>query len=45
MNILYCGDEGIARGVLVSVLSLLENGKKKYAYEIVDLAREISEEK
>ena len=24
---------------------LLENGKKKYAYEIVELAREISEEK
>ena len=24
---------------------ILENGKKKYAYEIVELAREISEEK
>jgi ribosomal protein S7 len=24
---------------------LLENGKKKYAYEIVELAREISEKK
>ena len=25
--------------------SILENGKKKYAYEIVELAREISEDK
>ena len=25
MNILYCGDKGIARGVLVSILSLLKN--------------------
>lgn len=25
MNILYCGDEGIKRGVLVSILSLLKN--------------------
>lgn len=30
MNILYCGDEGISRGVLVSILSLLRNGRKKY---------------
>lgn len=29
MNILYCGDAGIARGVLVSILSILENGNKK----------------
>ena len=28
MNILYCGDEGISRGVLVSILSFLMNGKK-----------------
>ena len=28
MNILYCGDDGIKRGVLVSILSLLINGKK-----------------
>lgn len=28
MNILYCGDKGIARGVLVSILSLLMNGGK-----------------
>ena len=25
MNILYCGDMGIARGVLVSILSLVKN--------------------
>lgn len=25
MNILYCGDKGIARGVLVSILSLIKN--------------------
>ena len=30
MNILYCGDAGISRGVLVSILSLLMNGRKKY---------------
>lgn len=30
MNILYCGDAGIARGVLVSILSLVRNGRKKY---------------
>ena len=28
MNILYCGDRGIARGVLVSILSFLMNGAK-----------------
>lgn len=28
MNILYCGDRGIARGVLVSILSLMMNGAK-----------------
>ena len=28
MNILYCGDDGIKKGVLVSILSLLKNGKK-----------------
>ncbi len=27
MNILYCGDEGISRGVLVSILSLMMNGR------------------
>lgn len=30
MNILYCGDAGISRGVLVSILSLLRNGRKKF---------------
>ena len=30
MNILYCGDAGIRRGVLVSILSLLRNGRKKF---------------
>lgn len=29
MNILYCGDQGISRGVLVSILSLLKNNKKE----------------
>jgi len=27
MNILYCGDKGIARGVLVSILSILKHNK------------------
>lgn len=30
MNILYCGDKGISRGVLVSILSLIRNGRKTY---------------
>ncbi len=30
MNILYCGDAGIARGVLVSILSLIRNGRKQF---------------
>ena len=34
MNILYCGDKGIARGVLVSILSLLMRGGKKSIYNI-----------
>ncbi len=28
MNILYCGDKGIARGVLVSILSLVKNNSE-----------------
>ena len=28
MNILYCGDKGIARGVLVSILSLIKNNTR-----------------
>ena len=34
MNILYCGDEGIERGVLVSVLSLVMRGNKDSVYNI-----------
>lgn len=30
MNILYCGDAGISRGVLVSILSLLMNGRRGF---------------
>ena len=37
MNIVYCGDEGIARGVLVSILSLLMNGRKKYDARIGEM--------
>ncbi len=34
MNILYCGDQGIARGLLVSILSLLMRGPKINVYHI-----------
>ena len=34
MNILYCGDKGVERGALVSVLSLLMRGDKKNIYNI-----------
>lgn len=34
MNILYCGDDGIKRGVLVSILSLLMRGAKSNVYNI-----------
>ena len=34
MNILYCGDKGTQRGVLVSVLSLLKRGSKENIYNI-----------
>lgn len=34
MNILYCGDQGIARGLLVSILSLLMRGPKTNTYHI-----------
>ena len=34
MNILYCGDEGISRGVLVSILSLLMRTPKDNIYNI-----------
>ena len=34
MNILYCGDKGIERGALVSILSLLMRGSKNNIYNI-----------
>lgn len=34
MNILYCGDKGIQRGVLVSILSLLMRGGRDSIYNI-----------
>ena len=34
MNILYCGDKGIERGALVSILSLLMRGSKDNIYNI-----------
>ena len=34
MNILYCGDAGISRGVLVSILSLLMRAPKNNIYNI-----------
>ncbi len=30
MNILYCGDTGIFDGVLISILSLIRNGRKQF---------------
>ena len=44
---IICGTIGIVGcGVNYPIYKkMLENGKKKYAYEIVELAREISEEK
>lgn len=34
MNILYCGDKGISKGVLVSILSLLMRGDRANVYNI-----------
>ena len=34
MNILYCGDKGIERGALVSILSLLMRGSKNNIYNL-----------
>lgn len=34
MNILYCGDKGIARGALVSILSLVMRGARSNVYHI-----------
>ena len=40
MNILYCGDEGISRGVLVSVLSLMKNCKEPLEIYIMTIKYE-----
>ena len=40
MNILYCGDEGISRGVLVSILSLLKHNKEVLHFYIMTIKYE-----
>ena len=40
MNILYCGDEGISRGVLVSILSLLKHNKEVLRFYIMTIKYE-----
>lgn len=40
MNILYCGDEGIARGVLVSILSILEHNRGEIHFYIMTIKYE-----
>ena len=37
MNILYCGDEGIAKGVLVSILSILKHNKGELNFYILTI--------
>lgn len=37
MNILYCGDKGIARGVLVSILSILKYNKGEIHFYILTI--------
>ena len=37
MNILYCGDKGIARGVLVSILSILKHNKGALHFYILTI--------
>ena len=37
MNILYCGDKGIAKGVLVSILSILEHNKGEIHFYIMTI--------
>ena len=37
MNILYCGDEGISRGVLVSILSILKHNKGELNFYILTI--------
>ncbi|MBR0479658.1 glycosyltransferase family 8 protein, partial [Candidatus Saccharibacteria bacterium] len=38
MNILYCGDKGIERGVLVSILSILKNNKGELHFYIMTIS-------
>ena len=45
MNILYCGDKGIMRGTLVSILSLLMRGSRGNAYNIYILTVDYEEVK
>ncbi|MBR3115782.1 glycosyltransferase family 8 protein [Candidatus Saccharibacteria bacterium] len=45
MNILYCGDKGIVRGVLVSILSLLMRGDENAIYNIYILTIKYEETK
>ncbi len=40
MNILYCGDKGINRGVLVSVLSILKHNKMPIHFSIMTISYE-----
>ena len=37
MNILYCGDAGISRGVLVSILSVLKHNKRELHFYILTI--------
>ncbi|MBQ3465155.1 glycosyltransferase family 8 protein [Candidatus Saccharibacteria bacterium] len=37
MNILYCGDKGINRGVLVSILSILKHNKNALSFYILTI--------
>ena len=37
MNILYCGDEGISKGALVSILSILKHNKGKIDFYIMTI--------
>lgn len=40
MNILYCGDEGISNGVLVSILSILKHNKEELHFYIMTIEYE-----
>ncbi|MBR5939211.1 glycosyltransferase family 8 protein, partial [Candidatus Saccharibacteria bacterium] len=37
MNILYCGDKGISRGALVSILSILKHNKGEIHFYILTI--------